>query len=109
MQPNAAQQHTRGPGLGFISAVMEVNSLAHPRAHADMRMPGRECKALELYLPRALLLARRQRDGLARAQPRKRRAAHAKTQRRPELPAELRLQGGVCARHRTTETNRPFI
>ena len=85
----------------------EVNSLAHPRAHAEL--PCQAASALELNLPRALLLARRQRGGLARAQPRKRRAAHAKTQRRPELPAELRLQWGVCARHRTTETNRPFI
>ena len=109
MQPNTAQQHTRGPGLGFISAAMEVNSLAHPRAHADMRMPGRECKALELNPPRALLLARRKCDGLARAQPRRGRAAHAKTQRRPELPADLRLQGGVYMCAPLHHRNKPTI
>ena len=56
--------------LGLISAAMEVNSHLHPRAHVhanaditDMRMPGRECSALELNPPRALLLARRQCDG----------------------------------------------
>ena len=135
MQPNTAQQHARGAtrtgmagdrrvcslrggrelparavlGINFGGDGGKLTPRAHAHAYADMRMPGRECKALELNPPRAILLARQQCDGLARVQPRKRRAAHAKTQRRPELPAELRLQGGLCARHRTTETNRPFI
>jgi hypothetical protein len=74
----AAGRSQPGLGLGLISAAMEVNSHMHPRAHAnanaditaaDMRMSGRECKALELIPPRALLLARRKCDGLARAQP----------------------------------------
>ena len=80
-----------GLGLGLISAAMEANSHPHRLRRARMRMPARECKALELNPPRALLLAWRQCDGLAYAHPRKKRAAHAKTQQRPELPAELRL------------------
>ena len=101
--------------LGLISAAMEVNSHLHPRAHVhanaditDMRMPGRECSALELNPPRALLLARQQCDGFARAQPRKRRAAHAKTQRRPELPAELRLRVHVRATAPPKQTDHSF-
>ena len=59
------------PGLGGDGGKLT------PRAHAyaDMWMPGRECTALELNPPRTFLLARRQCGGLARAQPRKRRAA----------------------------------
>jgi hypothetical protein len=74
-----------------------------------MRMPGRECKALELNPPRALLLARRKCDGLARAQPGRGRAAHAKTQRRPELPADLRLQGAVYMCAPLHHRNKPTI
>ena len=133
MQPNAAQQHARGATRTGMAGDCRVCSLRSgrevparaglginfggdgvkltPRAHAcaDMRMPGRECKALELNPPRAILLARQQCDGLARVQPRKRRAAHAKTQRRPELPAELRLQGGVYMCAPLHHRNKPTI
>jgi hypothetical protein len=43
-----------------------------------------------------------------RAQPRKRRAAHAKTQRRPELPAELRLRVHVRATAPPKQTDHSF-
>jgi hypothetical protein len=135
MQPNTAQQHARaatrtgmagdrrvcslrggrelparaGLGINFGGDGGKLTPRAHAHAYADMRMPGRECKALELNPPRALLLARRKCDGLARAQPRRGRAAHAKTQRRPELPADLRLQGGVYMCAPLHHRNKPTI
>jgi hypothetical protein len=107
----AAGSSQHGLGLGLISAAMEANSLRARMRMLYMRMPGRECKALELNPPRALLLARRKCDGLAHAQPRRGRAAHAKTQRRPELPADLRLQGpgGVYMCAPLHHRNKPTI
>ena len=135
MQPNTTQQHARaatrtgmagdrrvcslrggrelparaGLGINFGGDGGKLTPRAHAHAYADMRMPGRECKALELNPPRALLLARRKCDGLAHAQPRRGRAAHAKTQRRPELPADLRLQGGVYMCAPLHHRNKPTI
>ena len=99
--------HPDPPRRCTVGMLMWGIGLLMQRTHMRMRMPGRECEALELNPGAAFVGAAAVRWPHARAAQRGvlRRSA-AKPRRWPELPAQLRLQGSVCTslHHRNNPT-----